>query len=175
PEVQVVGAVLFEHWLAIAGRDLVAADSHRLESVPDAVAALAPWSREANRVRRAGGSVWRVMGGDWQLRLSPQFQPGANTPVQLIFTERSAHVVDGRHWLLQAIYWLRHEANTDLAVALPDGATLLGVAIDDVEGPPSQPERGRLWLPLPGTAGTRRVRLRWSLAPTHERLGDPNL
>src|SRR5262249_42718512 len=54
-----------------------------------------------------------------------------------------------------------HEANTDVTVRLPSRAELLAAAVDDAAITPLQPVPGRLWVPLPGRAGSRRLRLRW--------------
>ena len=68
---------------------------------------------------------------------------------------------DGGRWLHEAVYWLRHDANTDLNLTLPADAEVLSVAIDGDETAPLQAEPRRLWLPLTGRPAVCRVRVRW--------------
>src|SRR5439155_24932822 len=106
------------------------------------------WPREAERVRRTGGSVWKIEEKDWRLRLMPRRPAMAHGPVQIVLADQSAVVVDGWHWLYAATYWLHQEASSDLSFSLPSGATVLGVAIDGAENAPLQPGSDRLWVPL---------------------------
>jgi hypothetical protein len=174
PEVTVPGADSAEYVLGVAGADLATETPRGLTSLPDAVSALVSWPGEAERLRRAGGSVWRVARTDWSLHLRP-VGPVATAPVRVFLTRQEAEVVDGRRWLHQAVFWLRHEANTDLYVALPGDAVVTSASVDGAEVTLLQPGPRRLWLPLPGRAGVRRVRLRWLYDPEPDSLERPNL
>lgn len=174
PEVIVADAARSEHWLAVAGSELAAEELEGVEAIPDTVGALRLWPREAERVRRAGGSVWRVVAPEGGLLLVPKRQAGGDDAVQVFLTEYESAVVDGRGWMHEATYWLRHEAGTDLNLTLPAWAWTAGVTVDGSPVTPLQRERA-LWLPLPGDAGVRQVRLRWTFEPGAERLDRPNL
>jgi hypothetical protein len=130
---------------------------------------------EAARLQGDGGTLWKVTEGTgWALRLSPRRRP-AGTAVRVALTERASAVVDGRHWAHEAVVWLYHEANTDLNVALPTGSRVLGVTVDGLPVTPLQASPESLWLPLPGAAGARCVRLRWAFDAGAEPLERPNL
>jgi hypothetical protein len=172
PDVSAPGFPGATHWVAVAGLDLTAEEAVGLTPVADP-AALAAWRGEAERLRRTNGKAWRVASEEWRLRLLPRPRLATTTPIRVFLTDRSAAVVDGRRWLHQATCWLRHEANTDLNVTLPAPAEVMSVSIDGVGVTPLQPERTRLWLPLPGHAGIRCVRLSWFCAD--ESFDRPNL
>ncbi len=70
-------------------------------------------------------------------------------------------LVDDRRWGHVAVYWLYHEAGTDLSVKLPPEASVVSVSVDGTAVTPLQSSANSLWIPLPGIAGARRVRLRW--------------
>ena len=94
--------------------------------------------------------------------------------MRVFLLEQSAAVVDGQHWMHEARCWLRHEAHSDLNVDFPAPVRVVAAAIDGVEATPLQPGSSRLWLPLPGRAGVRCVRLRW-LYEKAEPLDRPKL
>src|SRR5439155_21877745 len=93
----------------------------------------------------------------------------------VFLVEQSAAVADGRTWLHQATGWLFHRANTDLEVALPDGATLVSAALDGVTVIPMLAGPGHAWLHLPAAPAACRVTLRWRFDPADEALSKPNL
>jgi hypothetical protein len=173
PDVTVSGAAGAERWLALAGGDLAAEAPSKLGRETGEALAARGWAWPAEQIRRSGGSAWRVTSPDWSLRLLPRDAAPAAPPVRVFLAEHSAAVADGGHWLHQVVYWLRHEAHTDLNVTLPAPARVVSVAVDGVEATPLQPAPERLWLPLPGGPGVRCVRLRW-LEPD-ERLDRPDL
>jgi hypothetical protein len=115
-----------------------------------------------------------VRADDWKLRLVPRDRPAAPAAVRVFLAEQTAAVADGRRWLHGAVWWLRHEAHTDLSVALPAAARVVAVTLDGAEVAPLQPGPERLWLPLPGRAGVRRLAVWWVYDPA-EPLGRPNL
>jgi hypothetical protein len=115
-----------------------------------------------------------VAGADWQLRLLPRDRAVRGAGVRALLAEHSVAVVNGQRWQHEVVYWLRHEAHTDLNVTWPAPADVVGVAVDGNEVTPLQPTPDRLWLPLPGRAGARRVRLRWTYRGG-ETLERPNL
>ncbi|HXG11796.1 MAG TPA: hypothetical protein VNK04_18720 [Gemmataceae bacterium] len=163
-----------ERWLALGGHDLILEAPQGLVPATEPERELRPWPGEADRLRRKGGQVWRIEPGEWAPRLLPRPRP-ATAPVQVFLTEQTAAVADGRRWAHQAVYWLVHDANTDLTVRLPDGARIVNVLIDETPVTPLQPSPRLLWLPLPGGAGVRAVRLRWVFDPEAERLDQPRL
>jgi hypothetical protein len=174
PDVAIDEALRSERLLAVAGQELSGEDAFGLSAVAEPGAVLRPWPREAERLRRSGGSVWKVGAGDWGLRLLPRYRVAEAAGVQVFLTEHAAAVVDGRSWVHQATYWLYHEASTDLNVTLPEGARAQTVTVNGVGIAPLQ-KGTSLWLPLPGGAGVRRVRLRWLFAEGTEALDRPRL
>jgi hypothetical protein len=174
PDVSVQGVERAEYFVALAGGELTGEARGNLESVPEAGRALARWPGIAQRLERTHGHGWRIRGPEWQLLLLPQARTLEAAPVRLFLLEQSAAVVDGQHWLHEARCWLRHEAHTDLTVDFPASVRVVAAAVDGVEVPPLQPAASRLWLPLPGGAGVRCVRLRWMYREA-EPLDRPNL
>lgn len=174
PDVSVPGMVARERLLAVAGAELAAEAPSGLRAIPQPGLALRAWPGEAERLSRAGGSAWRVTAPDWRLRLVTRERPEGPAPLRILLTERSAAVADGRRWLHEAAFWLWHEANADLTVALPAPADFVAASVDGAEVTATQPEPGRLWLPLPRRTGLLRVRLRWRYAEA-EPLDRPNL
>jgi hypothetical protein len=176
PDVSVVGidAPSQDCWLAVCGGELAGESASGLRAFADPVAVLKDWPDEAERLRRAGGSLWHVTDTDWRLRLVTREHSPGSAPVRVYLTERSAAVADGRRWLHESVFWLRHEANTDLNVTLPAPADVVTATIDDVGVAALQPDRQRVWLALPGQGGLRKVRLRWLFAEA-EPLDRPNL
>jgi hypothetical protein len=163
-------------WLALARPDLVAEAPSGLAPAAHPVEALTAWPREADRLRRAGGSAWKVASDDWRLRLRPSVAASETAPVRLVLTEMTAAVVDGRRWSHQATFWIFHEAGADLRIQLPAGAVeVLPPTVDGVDGAALQPEPEQFWLRLPPQAGVRRIRLTWMFPPEKERLAWPNL
>jgi hypothetical protein len=180
PDVSVAGAGPGERWLAVAGPDLAAEGAEGLAALRDPAAALTAagggpeWAKAAERLRRAGGSVWRAQGEGWKLRLLPRERPAGAAAVRVFLAEQTAAVAGGGRWLHRAEWWLRHEAHADLSVALPAAARVLAVALDGAEVAPVQPGPQRLWLPLPGRATVRRLTVWWVYDPP-EPLERPNL
>jgi hypothetical protein len=122
----------------------------------------------------AGAQAWKRTGEEWCMRLLPREGTRAEL-VQMLLMERRASVPDGRRWLHEAVFWLLHEAPAELRVSWPGPVEVVGVAIDDSPVSVVQPESGRLWLPLPGQAGIRQVRIRWRNAGDKETLEHPDL
>ncbi len=172
PEVTVPGAKVSEQWVAVVGGDLAGEARGGLTRLAKSAAALASWPGVAERVRGDDGTAWQVTGPEWQVRLQARGRTAA--PVQVFLAEHAAAVVDQRRWLHEVVWWLGHEAHTDLNVDLAAAARVVSVSVDGMEMAPLQPAAARLWLPLPGRAGVRRVRLRW-LYEGDESLERPNL
>jgi hypothetical protein len=172
PRITVLGAAHVERWLALAGSsDLQPEEAQGLDPIANAGRALGPW---AEPLRRMAQVTWRVTADDWKLELLPRTRAAA-PPIQVFLAEHEAAVLDGHRWLYQATFWIYHEANTDLTCRLPAQAQLLAVGLDDNVLTPLQPAAGRLWVPLPGSAGSRRLRLRWTYPDGEERLERPRL
>jgi hypothetical protein len=172
PHVTLPGVTRADSWLALPrSPELQAEGIQGLESVADTNRAFGAW---AQPLRRAAQMVWHVAADDWKLNLRPHTRADA-PPIQLFLAEHETAVVDGRRWVYQSTFWLYHQANTDLTCLLPEHAQLLAVALDDNALTPLQPAAARLWVPLPGSAGSRRLRLRWTFQESDERLEHPRL
>jgi hypothetical protein len=174
PDVDVPDVERCERWVAVAGGELMAEVRGSLDRLAGAKGLAADWPGEAERVTRTGGEVWQVKGPDWEVRLLPRDWAAERAPVRTYLAEQSAAVVDGQRWLHEVSWWLRHESHTDLGVRLPAAARVVSVSVDGVEGSPLQSAPDRLWLPLPGRAGVRQVRVRWQYLEA-EPLDRPNL
>jgi hypothetical protein len=169
PDVTVPGAAHVQRWAAVAGGDLTA------EAGPGLAPADGPGAPPADLAAAAEGerlaksrTAWRVVGPDWRLNLAPRDAAAAAAPIEVYLADCRAALADGRRWLHEAVYWLRHEANTDLNLTFPADAEVLSVTIDDEDTAPLQSEPRRLWLPLAGRPVVCRVRVRWRYA-----AGDP--
>jgi len=176
PDVTVADVGRSERWLALVGPELLAEEAQCVAVVVDLNQALrawpaGAWSSEVERLRKAAGQVWRIMGPKWKLWLSPRERPGVAAQVYL--AEHTAAVVDGRSWLHEIRYWVAHESSTELSLTMPAKARFVAAAIDGVDVVPLQPQEDQLWLPLPGRVGVREVRLRWRYDA--ESLEEPNL
>ncbi len=118
--------------------------------------------------------AWKLADEEWALWLQPREGPRA-AAVQVLLAERRASVPDGRSWLHETVFWLRHEAPAELRLRWPAGVEVVGVTVDDSPLSVVQSERGGLWLPLSGPAGARQVRVRWRSEDGRETLEHPDL
>jgi hypothetical protein len=114
-----------------------------------------------------------VAADQWRLRLEPT--PRAAPTAQVYLAERSAAVADGRRWLHEARFLLRHESGDGLTVILPAAARVASASVDGKELTPMQPDPLRVWLPLGERSGVIRVRLCWFFHDGVETLERPNL
>jgi hypothetical protein len=175
PDVRLEGVPSPERWLAVAGPDLLVEEARGLAVLPEGAPALGRWPAAADRLRRAGGSAWRVAETDWSLRVRARGAAAGAGPTQVFLAERAAAIRDGQHWMHQITYWLYHEAGADLSLVLPDAADILAVTVDGAEVTPLQAAPDRLWLPLPGRSGVRVVAVRWLFTPGTEDVAAPRL
>jgi hypothetical protein len=152
-----------EHIIALAGPELVAREAAGLRRVPDSAesATLQHWPRQADQLRRAGGAVWRVAGGDWRLALTAapvRLQPTAPVRVALADYE-SAPAADG--WVYRACFELYHEAGASLAARLPTNARWMALRVDGADIPIADPQAAQITVPLPPDSGARTAYLMW--------------
>jgi len=187
PEIVVPGAARpAEYWTAIAGTDLAAeptsglAPAERLpkEFAPDPAAAAAVGKaaqRAADPLAPVGEPtlVWKATAPEAKLNLAPRDASASAAPIEVYLAEYQAAPAESGRWLHEAVYWLRHDPNTDLSMILPADAEVLSAAIDDDEAAPLQADPGRLWLPLTGRPAVCRVCVRWRY--TAEDFSRPNL
>jgi hypothetical protein len=173
------GVETVEHWVVIAGDELRAESKGGLEAEtnsPKAQAALKPWPDKKERFSRAGGSLWRVVrANEWKLAIHSRDRAMRAETIQVFLEEQAVAVADGQRWLHEARFWLRHDAGSDLSLLLPAPASVVSVSLDGLELVPLQPDADRLWLPLPGQAGVRRVRVCWFYETARESLDRPLL
>jgi hypothetical protein len=159
PNVRIIGVSRVERWLAVAGgTDLHTTGAQGLDELPDALRSLGVW---ADPLRRSARKAWRVAAENWHLSLQPRTGAPRTPGVQVVLAEQECAVGDGGRWVFETTFWLYHEANTDVTVLLPGRAQLLTVAVDDAAVSPLQPAPSRVWVPLPGRASSRQLRLRW--------------
>jgi hypothetical protein len=179
PEISVSSAAPSERWLAVGGSGLTADEPRHLVAIPATAHGLpelpAAGRAEAARLQADGGTLWKVQDAGWALRLLPRPRPAGEAPVRVALTERVSAVVDGRHWVHEALLWLTHEDNTGLEFAVPDGARVLGATVDGLAVTPTPAAADRLRVPLPSAGGARRVLLRWAFDPDAEPLDRPIL
>jgi hypothetical protein len=174
PDVTVPGSGPGEVLVSVVGPELATDVADGLSAVEAPAIALKNWPNEADRLRISGGQVWKVARDEWTLRLRPRSGAGAG-PVRVLLADSTAALADGRHWLHEAVYWVRHGPNTDLNLLLPQPGTVVAVSVDGGDVAPLQPEPRRVWVPLPGRAGARAVRLRWRYDEKAESLDNPIL
>ena len=160
PDVSVPGAERIERWVGVAGTELTGTGASGL--VPSAAPAGLDPPAEAQRFVKGIGSIWRIESPEWRLNLAPADAASPEAPVEVYLAEYRASATGGR-WLHEAVYWLGHEANTDLNLTFASDAEVLSVAVDGGETAPLQSEARRLWLPLTGRPAVCRVRVRLAL------------
>ncbi len=174
PEVVVGGVESVQSFVAVTG-DLSAQASGTLQALSPSNKELASsWPGETQRLERAAGQAWRVTGSEWHVRLLPRARTEDATPSLVFLTEQGAVALDGRRWLHEGYWWLRHEAYADLNLDFPAPARVLAASVDGVEVTTLQSAPARAWLPMPGRSGVRCLRLRWIYDPS-EPLDRPNL
>ena len=171
PEVSVPGAAApVQQWAAVAGTDLTAEAALGLTRVEGASADLA--DGPAAKMGRPT-LVWKATTPRWRLNLAPRDASLSAAPIAVYLAEYRASPADVGRWMHETVYWLRHDANTDLNLTLPADAEVLSAAIDDEETAPLQSSPRRLWLPLTSRPAVCRVRVRWRY--TTEDSARPNL
>jgi hypothetical protein len=175
PEVSIDEATASEDWLAVVGPGLRPEEQQGLAVASDSSVALGRWPAVADSLRRWGGTVWKIDALNWKLRLRTDFPLVEPSPARVLLEEQAAAVLDGRHWLHQATYWLYQESGTHLGILLPNGATLRMASLDGSEITPLQAGSDRLWLPLSGGSGLRALCLRWVFGGDREAFGSPRL
>ncbi len=172
PDVTVIG-MQAERWLAVAGPEVKADAVRGLKASADVPVPPGAWAGALDRVRRAGGSLWRVDAADWEVRVHARPGRGAPAPIQVIWSEHGAALASAGRWLCESLYWFHQEAAAKLDVRLPPRATLLAAWLDGQELGPHRDEGDRLVVALPrGWAGGRSggwlLRLRWLTEPGGE-------
>src|SRR5262249_5318905 len=169
PEVQIRGTTRVERWLGVVATGaLRTAGARGIEASAELPGV---W---ADPVRRNGATYWRVNDDKWGLTLHPA-QTGSQAPgVRLVLAEQECSVGDGRRWRFESTFWLYHEANSDLTVLLPGRSRILGFAVDDARMTPLQLAPGRAWVPLPASAGSCKLQVRWTF-DEHAPLERPRL
>jgi len=175
PEVAVGGVRSVETWVAVAGPDLTATAGPGLQPQAGLPADLPPTWRGGERLRRAGGSVWRLAAPPWPLRLAVASGSRGGGPSQVLLQERRLRSTGTGRWLHEAHLWLRGDEQPELTLDFPAAARVSGVAVDGVEVPPLQPSPGQLWVPLSGQGCVRSLRVRWEYEPGVESLARPTL
>ena len=154
PDVTISGAAHVERWAAVVSSELTAEPMGGLTPMENApgwntpllqnmISAVKGW-------RPGAGPVWKITSPQWELNLTPRDAASPAVPIEVFLAEYQAAVMDGGRWRRQAVYWLRHEANTDLNLTFPADAEVSSVAIDGAETAPLQAEPRRLWMPLTG-------------------------
>ena len=159
PEVSLPG-VATQHWVAAAGPDLIGEVARGLKPVPQA--ALAAWPAAAERLRRAGGTTWRIEAADWQLRLRPRPTAGTAGAVQQVWADHTAGRPDGRRWVMESHWLLYHATAAEMRLRVPPRAVPLGLALDGQDLAVPTGERSPIPILLPHAAGLRAIRLRWT-------------
>jgi hypothetical protein len=173
PDVSVPEAATEARWVAVAVAGLTVEPHGALQGAVQPGRSLPEWPELARRLER-GWVVWKVSGPEWQVRLTPQGAPDGER-VRVLLCDRTSAVVDHRHWLHEAVYWVAQEAPVGhLSVVFPGTVRIVHLSVDGIDLLPVQPGPRGLWLPLSGRSGVRQVRLRWRYDPA-EPVDRPNL
>jgi hypothetical protein len=183
PRVSVGNANRSDHWLAVRGKELAPTISPNqtpvtVDASPGTKAAAEwqkAWPAEAERLRRLGGSVWRVQDPEVPSRLAPRSGLAGANPIHVFVMEQTIAQADGKNLLHQAACWLHHQSNTELGVALPAGAGLVRATVDGVEADALPAGPSRYWLRLPDERGACLITLLWKYDPGPESLDRPLL
>ena len=177
PDVTVLGTAHVERWAVVTGSNLTAEPSGGLTPVQNATVYRSPLLRSMLSTTKAWdattGAIYRITSPEWRLNFAPRDVAAAAAPIEVFLADYQAAVGGRDRWLHEAVYWLRHEANTDLNLTFPADAEVLSVSIDGAETAPLQAEPRRLWMPLTGRRAICRVCIQWRYAT--EDLDRPNL
>jgi len=171
-DVRVVGARDQGRFLALAGPDFQGQAIQGLAPVQDIPEQLAKWPAEAKRLLQEG-TAWRITRADWDLQVTRRLAPIA-AGVQVLLAEQEAALADDGRWMHQATFLLFAKTSADVHLALPQGARLLALAVDDQPVSARHATAENLSLSLPGDPGPHWLRLRWQFQ-TDEPLARPNL
>ncbi len=129
PDVAAQNVELIERWVAVTGAELRPDNDQGLVPVQNALRELSLWPGEAQRIQKQG-RAWRVQDADWSMHLG--IRSAVATPaVQVMLAEERVYLADGQRWIHQADFLLATHGETDLPLALPAGAQLLGLTLDD--------------------------------------------
>ena len=159
PDVRVVEAKDQGRFVALAGPDFQGQTIQGLAPVQDVPEQLAKWPAEAKRVLQEG-TAWRITRADWDLQITRRLAPIA-AGVQVLLAEQEAALADDGRWMHQATFLLFAKTSTDVHLALPQGARLLALAVDDQPVSARHATAENLSLSLPGHSGPHWLRLRW--------------
>ncbi len=194
PEVLVQGVERAEHFVAVAGDDLIAKATGSLQPLRSEKPASLSDTAISSLVNRAK-EVWRVSGSEWQVRLLPQARQKQTAAARVYLLEHCAVLGDGQRWLHEERFWLDHEAHASLILDLGAPARVLTASMDGVEATPKSEIRNpkpqsanggsefgfqvssfnrRVWLHMPGQPSVRTIHVRWMYDPP-EPLDHPNL
>src|SRR5262249_41573961 len=169
PDIRVAGAAREERWVSVAERDFVVAETRGLQPIKGSAALSQPWPA-GDLIRQTGDPVWRIEAEDWSARLRPRLYEGAQGRILVLLDEQAAAVVDNRHWLHQATYWLYQEGESALRLALPDGAVLVRAALDGKLVLLPYSDQTRHSLTLVDNDSPQVLRLWWRFKEEIERL-----
>ncbi len=140
-----------QSWVAVAGTELRISAAQGLLVQPDlatTVAAWKPgglaatWAREAERLRRSGGKLWKAVSDGWSLRVEPvsgvsrtdketrtqgDKETGGSSSVSLspgllvswstkvLLVDQQVALVDGKDWLHEAVWWIRQGSPAEVS------------------------------------------------------------
>jgi hypothetical protein len=132
PEVRVLTGDESPHsdrHLLLLGPDLRASEMAGLREEKDLMkTALAPWPRERELLRQAGGSLWKAAAGEDHPRVvaSPD---GSSWVARLVLADLEAAPL-GKRWAYRGSFDLLQVEEVRLGCVLPEGARLEGLALD---------------------------------------------
>ncbi len=161
--------------LCILGPGLVADGGDGLEVLHSPNAALLPWLDREPRLRDVKSPIWQVAAPSWNLRIRPNDRSTLSSSVRVYLSEQGAQVADGERWLHEASFWIGHHGGPGLSLQLPASGQVVSLAMDGHEVVPIQSAPDRVWMPLPGQAGIRRVHLTWFYQQAEENIRHPLL
>lgn len=117
-----------EAWLAAVAPDVIAEDVMGLQRVEEILQDLAPWPGQAERLRRKGGALWKVVSPHWDLRLRVYpVQHPENTRGSLVWQTATATPTLGGSWLYTLSACVAHPPEMELTVTPPAGAQFFEV------------------------------------------------
>lgn len=172
PRFSVPGRVLRE-FVTLTGPSGTLGDVSGMEPVRPTDPDLEAWPAATERLRRAGGSAWKVTGN---ATVRPRaIKPLPRTfPLGIIKAEQLVSCLDNHRWLHEAAWTMTLEAPLSLPIDLPPDCRLFKVELDGVELNWTQVGNSRVWLALP-RADRSTLRLSWTTTTDDSTPRHPDL
>src|SRR5262249_33897207 len=118
-----------QKWVATVGRDLQPQNNTGLRAINSTAQELPPSLAEREKGKTIS-NLWKVVDGDWRLRIAPVVSESGETGKPVAVAENVAAVAHDGSWLRELRCWLYQPSDAGLSVRLPMGCELLAAHLD---------------------------------------------